>query len=267
MRQIDFMMGKLGFNGIYIDQFQPYIIGGFSENRWDGYTVELAADGSIKRKRYSYAITGAPARAKIVRTVRERGGIVVTNGQPMSREEQNTGVFAFQEMENDDVNPLKFMDSKPPECPWQVISHLGSPIALGIRPRKYKSVGATPEMYPQMTTKGVITALRNSVLFYYYTIDVTTSGPAAGSTALVENLFPFTTEELHEGWLKGKERTITAISGKFPVNGQKQPKILYFDCKGSPKKADFVISGTPGNWVVDVKLDDWNEVAIMVAQD
>ena len=56
-------------------------------------------------------------------------------------------------------------------------------------------------------------------------------------------------------------------SGKFPVNGQKQPKILYFDCKGSMKKADFVISGTPGTWFVEVKLDDWNEVAIMIAQD
>ena len=86
MRQFDLMMGKLGFSGIYIDQFQPYIIGGFSENRWDGYTVELAADGSIKRKRYSYAITGAQARANIIKTVRDRGGVVVTNGQPMSRE-------------------------------------------------------------------------------------------------------------------------------------------------------------------------------------
>jgi len=266
MRQIDFMMGKLGFNGIYIDQFQPYIIGGFSENRWDGYTVELAADGSIKRKRYSYAITGATARANIIKTVRDRGGIVVTNGQPMSREEQNTGVFAFQEMENDDVNPVKFMDVKPPECRWQVVSHLGSPIALGLRPRRYIGKGATAEMMAQVQTKGIITALRNSLVFYFYTVDVTDSGPKKGSLAICENMFPFTPEELHEGWIKGKERTITAISGKFPVNGKEKPQVLYFDKKGFEQANNFAITGEPGNWIVDVKLNDWNEVAIMIAR-
>ena len=266
MEQIEFMMDKIKLDGVYIDQFQPYTNGGFSENRWDGYTVELAADGSIKRKRYSYAITGAPARAKIIKTVLDRGGIVVTNGQPMSREEQGNGVFAFQEMENDDVNPLKFMDVKPPECRWQVVSHLGSPIALGLRPRRYIGKGATAEMMAQVQTKGIITALRNSLVFYFYTVDVTDSGPKKGSLAICENMFPFTPEELHEGWIKGKERTITAISGKFPVNGKEKPQVLYFDKKGFEQANNFAITGEPGNWIVDVKLNDWNEVAIMIAR-
>jgi len=267
MDQIDFMMNDLGMNGIYIDQFQPYIIGGFSENRWDGYTVELAADGSIKRKRYSYALTGAPARANIIKTVRDRGGVVITNGQPMSKEEQSTGVFAFQEMENNPVNPLNFLEVKPPECSWQTISHLGSPIALGIRPRRYVKAGAKPEQFAQMQTKGIITALRNGLVYYYYTVDVTESGPAKGSQAICDNMFPFTPEELHDGWVKGKERTITAISGVFPVNGQSRPKVLYFDKKGFEQPNEFAVSGEPGNWLVEVKLNDWNEVAIMVAQD
>ncbi|MBE6369651.1 MAG: hypothetical protein E7056_05765 [Lentisphaerae bacterium] len=266
MAQIDFMMNDLGLNGIYIDQFQPYIIGGFSEDRWDGYTVELSEDGSIKRKRYSYALTGAAARGNIIKTVRDRGGVVVTNGQPMSREEQNTGVFAFQEMENNSVNPLNFLDVKPPECSWQTISHLGSPIALGIRPARYVKNGAKPEQFAQMQTKGIITALRNGLLFYYYTVNITDEGPAKGSQAICDNMFPFTPEELHDGWIKGKERTITAISGKFPVNGQEKPKVLYFDKKGFEQPNNFAVSGTPGNWIVEVKLNDWNEVAIMLAQ-
>ena len=266
MEQIEFMMGRMKLDGLYIDQFQPHTIGGFTENKWDGCTVELNEDGTIKRKRYSYAITGAPARAAVIKAIRDRGGIVVTNGQPASREEQGSGVLAFQEMENDDVNPLKFMDRKPPECSWQTVSHLGSPIGLGIRPRRYRDAGATPEMYPQMLTKGIITALRNSVLYYYYTLDIKDSGPAKGSTAICDNMFPFTPEELHEGWLKGKERTITAVSGKFPVNGQNRPQVMYFDKKGFEQPNNFAVTGTPGNWIVDVKLNDWNEVAIMIAR-
>ena len=79
-------------------------------------------------------------------------------------------------------------------------------------------------------------------------------------------MFPFTPEELHDGWIKGKERTITAISGKFPVNGQSKPQILYFDKKGFEKSNNFAVTGEPGNWMVDIKLDDWNEVAIMIAK-
>ncbi len=267
LRQIDLMTDKLGLNGVYIDQFQPYIIGGFSENRWDGHTVELAPDGSIRRKRYSYALTGAPARAAIIKKVRDKGGIVVTNGQPMSREEQNTGVFAFQEMENDDVNPLKFLDAKPPECKWQTISHLGSPIALGIRPRRYAAQGAQPEQYPRMLTKGIITALRNGLVYYYYTLDITADGPAAGSTAICDNMFPFTPEELHEGWVRGKERIVTAVSGRYTVAGAKAPRVLYFNERGFEQPNTFPVTGKPGDWTVEVKLNDWNEVAIIIVQN
>jgi hypothetical protein len=97
-------------------------------------------------------------------------------------------------------------------------------------------------------------------------VDVTPEGPTKGSTAICENMFPFTTEELHDGWIKGKERTITAISGKFPVNGQNKPQVLYFDKKGFEQPNNFAVTGEPGNWMVDVKLNDWNEVAIMIAR-
>ncbi len=260
--QIDFLMDKVGMNGIYIDQFQPYTIGGTSENRWDGHTVELAADGTIARRRYSYAITGAPARAAIIKYVRDKGGIVVTNGQPSSREEQGDGRFAFQEMENDDVNPLKFLTVKPPECPWQVSSHLGTPIALGIRPRRYAAQGARPEQYAQMQTKGIITALRNGLVYYYYTPDITEE-----QAGICDNMFPFTPVELHEGYVVGRERTVTAVSGRYSMKGNRAPQILYFDCRGMLKPNSFPISGRPGDWVAEIRLDDWNEVAILIRQD
>ena len=40
----------------------------------------------------------------------------------------------------------------------------------------------------------------------------------------------------------------------------------YFDKKGFEHPNNFAVTGEPGNWIVDVKLNDWNEVAIMIAK-
>ena len=80
-------------------------------------------------------------------------------------------------------------------------------------------------------------------------------------------MFPFTPVELGEGVLKGKERTIAVFSGKFTVAGNEQPKLHYFNNFGIRKTADCQITGEPGAWTGNVKLDDWNEIAVIEVQD
>ena len=264
IEQIDFLMDKVGVDSIYIDQFHPYIIGGFSENRWDGRTIELAKDGSIKRYRYSYALTGATARAAIIKHITDKGGLVLTNGQSMSREEQSLPRLAFQEMENDSVNPLLFMNECPPEFRWQSISHLGCPVALGIRPRKYLDVTRRPNRAAEVLTKGVITALRNGLLYYVYIYDINTDGKSdSGSFDMFERMFPFTPVELNAGFLIGKERIITAVSRTFKIGGNGKPLCTHYNNRGIPSAKGFTITGKPGDWQVKVQLKDWNEIAII----
>ena len=264
IEQIDFLMDKVGVDSIYIDQFQPYTIGGFSENRWDGRTVELAKDGSIQRYRYSYALTGATARAAIIKHITDKGGLVLTNGQSMSKEEQGLFRLAFQEMENDSVNPMLFIDECPPEFRWQSVSHLGCPVALGIRPRKYLDVSVRPNRAAEALTKGVITALRNGLLYYVYIYDIHTDGQSdSGSFDMFERMFPFTPVELNAGYLIGKERIITAVSKNFTVGGSQKPRCTHYNKRGIPAPAEFAVTGQPGAWQVEVKLNDWNEIAII----
>ena len=266
--QIDFLMDKAGLNGVYIDQFIPYLVGGYSENRWDGYTVILDESGKIKNKRYSYAITGATARADIVKYVIKKGGYVITNGHPISREEQNSGVISFQEMENDLINPVFFMDQKPPECRWQTAGHLATPIILGLRPNTHQqAVTDGRDRRAEILTKGIITALRNGQLHYYYSTEIPRTGQYAGGVELSNLMFPFTPVELHEGYLIGKERTITAISGTFTVSGAKAPRISCFNIFGNPVEANCKVTGSAGAWQVECKLKDWNEVVIIEVQD
>lgn len=265
MENVDFLMDTAGFDGVYFDQFQPWLHDGFSENRWDGVTVELDPTGKIARKRYSYAITGATGRADILRKVTDRGGVVVINGHPSSREEQNTGVISFQEMENDVLDLPGYVGHKPPELSWQVSGHLATPIILGIRTEGYADINGV-DRRAEMMTKAIITALRNGLLYYYYGTDQPLEGELGGSYEIGNHMFPFTPVKLGEGVLVGKERTVGAISGSYLVDGSEEPKVYLFDRQGRPKAVtseNVAISGNSENWTVDIKLDDWSEVFVI----
>ena len=262
LEDVDFLMDELKMSGVYFDQFQPYTIGGAGDDRWDGHTVTLDETGKIARKRYDYGITGAPGRAAIIRHITGKGGIIVANGQATSAEEQSLGMIAFQEMENDPIDLRAFMDAKPPEFPWQVMCHVGSPVILGARPNRYSK--KDEGVRPKLQTKSIITALRNGLVHYHYHFNITLKpGPNYGSTAITDHMFPFTPKALHEGWIEGEERTVTALSGRYKVGGKEKPKVLFFDEKGFEKPNAFPVTGQPGAWEVEVKLNDWNEVAIM----
>lgn len=266
MDQIRFVTEEVGFEGVYIDQFNPTFKDGVSYNRWDGYSIKMDKTGKITEKMYNYAITGATARMKLVKSVTSKGGDVLTNGHPVTREEQSSGRLSFAEMENDACNPIPFMDKKPPEMRYQAMGHLASPIILNLRPHRY-----TDDMTQRavIMTKGLIIALRNGVLPYYYGTDIATSGPGAGGFEIANWMFPFTPVKLGEGVLVGKERTLVCVSGTYKVGGANRPSVAHFDDHSLEIKDTnaFTISGEPGNWTVDVKLKDWCEIASIVVND
>ncbi len=262
MEQIDFVMKNVDFDGIYIDQFNPTLKDGVSFDRWDGYSVNLDKQGKILSKSYNYAITGAEGRMEIVRKVTSKGGVVLTNGHPVTREEQNSGRLSFAEMENDRCNPIPFIDEMPPEMRYQATGHLASPIILNLRPGRYTQ---EPRMKARVLFKGLIIALRNGVLPYYYTTDIPTSGPDAGSLAVANWMFPFTPVKLGEGVMVAKERTVVCKSGIYTVGGQNKPAVAHFNNMGLEVKDTkaFEITGQPGAWTVKVTINDWNEIAAM----
>ncbi len=265
-----FLLEEAKLHGVYIDQFQPAPIGGTSEDRYDGRTVVLHADGTIKTKLYSYAMTGARARANVVKDIVNHGGLVLINGQAMTMEEQNDGRIAFQEMENDRSDVLEFLDSKPPSSLFHSICHLGSPLLIGLRASRYAKAGEVPDRRATVVFKGLIWGLRSGLLTYYYNDyagNMPLEGPDAGSYEPGNHLFPFTPVELHEGWVVGKERIITCISKTITFPPQKlPPQILLFDKRGNPKQHDFVIERNKALWSVDIRLDDWNELAVIEFQ-
>lgn len=265
IRQIDYLMDDIGFTGIYIDQFS--LCGSYSRpdsftyDQWDGRTVDIDESGRITRMFTDCNLAGAEARADIIRHILDKGGRVVINGHSTVRETRALAAFRFAEMDNDGVNPLPFMDGKPPIFYHQAMGHLCSPIILGLRPVRYGEDGK--ERWAEIITKGIITALRNGVLYYYYSSTIPADGPGAGEYGPLNHCFPFTPVKLHEGWLVGRERTITCVSGVYQWAQTRKPTCVLFDLHGREKAGEFALKETAKGWEVTVKLEDWNEIAVI----
>ena len=254
--QIDYMLNEIKADGVYLDQFvPPKRFCSISYNKWDGCSVTLDKNGEINEKFYSYAITGAAARAAVLKRILDRGKLIMVNGQPVSKETQSLAVLRFEEMENDKINPMNFIYDKPPVFKWQANCQLGCPMILGQRIGYAKWYG-TKDPGANLN-KSIITALRNGLLYCYYG-NFPTKNVGYGP---VNHMFPFTPVKLGAGTLIGKERIITCLSGEYIWAHPEKPDCLLFDRQGFEKTGDFEITQTPKGWKVKVKLADWTEVA------
>jgi len=265
LEQFDFLLDKAGFDGIYIDQFAAGCGGPLSRvdrcsyDRWDGHTIDLNKNGDIARKYYDYAITGNSARAKLIEHLLDRKKVVVLNTQPTSRLTESLPAISFHEMENDNLTTFIRGNDKPPALRYQGKCQLSpSPVVLGLRPERFSR---NPADWAKILNRGVITALRHGLLYYYYGVKIGVNG-AYGP---VNHMFPFTPVQLGEGFLIGQERIITCISGNF--SSTKKPRhCLLFDEFGNEKAATCKISRTASGWDTEVRLKDWNEIAVIILE-
>ena len=108
--------------------------------------------------------------------------------------------------------------------------------------------------------KSIITYLRHGLLYYHFAAQE--DGELAGP---LNYMFPLTPIGLHKGWIEGRERLITAVSGRFRRVQSHPPKIRCFDILGRPITTDYdVIEEGNGNWLVDLRMSDWAEVTVVL---
>ncbi|MGC8739231.1 MAG: hypothetical protein ACP5UA_11390 [Candidatus Hydrogenedens sp.] len=264
--QIDFLMDEVGLDGVYIDQFTLNWgpigrVDRHTYEKWDGYTVDIdEVTGKITKKYTDCGLIGAEARKDILNYIVSKGGISVINSFPSSNEEQNIPkVFRFAEFENDPVNPLTYMDKKPPLTIYCAKGHLSTPIILGIRPQRFEEEGK--KKCAEIIIKSVITALRNGLLYYYYGDIIPLEGEGSGEYGPINHMFPFTPVEINEGYLIGEERIITSISKTFTWH--KKPQVFLFDLKGRQIPHKFKITQKENLFIIDISINDWNQIAII----
>jgi hypothetical protein len=263
MDKLRFLIEDVGFDGVYIDQFS-LAYGDrdhYSYDYWDGHSVDLdPATGAVTRQYADLAWVSAPARLEWVQYVLQRGKMVVANSNPATEELQRVPVVRFMETQGYDP-----MLPGPPDAPVCARGQLGSPVGLGYS-WGTDLEGAAWSGKPKggdFLTRAVAAHLRYGMLYYYYGTQIAED---AGGYGAVNQMFPFTPVELHEGWVRGKERIITCLSGTYTwPNPAKEPALHVYDRKGVEKEQPGPppVKQVPGGYQIQVTLDDWNEIAVI----
>ena len=266
IEQIKYLIKEVGVDGIYIDQFAngtmyPMTVAKdrTSYDRWDGRSVVLNPDGTIKQKVFDIGYACAASRANIIRQVLDRGKLFLANTQPVTTTEAEAGGLRFYETDCENLGAMLLGTGKPGTFRHQAFAQLSpSPILLGTRPGLFTKDNKN---FARMYNRAFICGLRHGLLYVHYSWS-----NASSCYAPVNYMFPLTPVELGEGFVIGKERIVTAVSRKF-VTEVKPVKIVAFDAEGKELDAAKVaeVRALPGGkYEVDVKLNDWNSSCVIV---
>jgi hypothetical protein len=245
------------------------------QGQFDGYSVNQS-NQSIVSTYTDAALVGIPSRCYLLNyLINTKGAHPLTNGHPIDSESRQFAYDNFQECYSEavpDLTHLKLLLSTGEPWPSQKMSmgHLAAPEAYGIwvYDPAYNTTGVDSaygqQHYAQMISKYAIMCLRNGQLMEPYSYLVPTSGLGSGGYGILNVMYPFTPVELHEGYLIGKEKILTAKSGTFywskTVHSAQPATCKVFDSSGNPTTATtFTVSDTgTGTWKVVLALpNDW----------
>ncbi|MBR6372913.1 MAG: beta-galactosidase trimerization domain-containing protein [Victivallales bacterium] len=266
IEQIKYLIKIGGVDGIYMDQFAngtmyPLTVAKdrTSYERWDGRSVVLNADGTLKMKVFDVGYACGPSRAKIIRHVLDRGKVFLANTQPVTTSEAEAGGLRFYETDCENLGAMLMGTGKPNTFRHQAFAQLSpSPMLLGTRPGIFTKDNKN---FAKMYNRAFICGLRHGLLYIHYSWS-----NACDCYEPVNYMFPLTPVELGEGFIIGKERIVTAISRKFIVDARPHT-IVAFDDLGKAmdsSKVATVKDLANGKYEVEVKINDWNNTCAIV---
>ena len=231
MKLVDWTLNNFDLDGIYHDELnhcnsRKY----YGTNMWDGATVEMDDANNVMRKTSFVCLLKLGFSLDLFNHIlNKRGKILVGNFSPETRSERRFRFPRFEETYS---------------SRWIALSHLYTPIQLG----DMLTYANTPK---DMAADQRI-ALMRGALYYHYC-------GGTGCPSLTSKMFPFTPVELHAGWLVGKERILTAVSGEFGWRGEKpEADVFVFNELGREvKDYPFATRDTAGGrvFVLELKPD------------
>lgn len=187
---IKYLLDNYDLDGIYHDEFN-YTHKRITYSMWDNVSVELDERNEVVRKIGYVPLLKLGYSLELMRyVIRERGKCLVANFSPETRSELKYHFPRFEETYY---------------ASWIFLSHLYSPIQLGDM-LIYSNT-------PSDCMEDIRNAIRKGALYYHYV----SSTPSPTITA---KMYPFTPVELHAGYLVGKERIITVLSGEYGIPGE-----------------------------------------------
>lgn len=202
-RMVDIILDDLKFDGVFWDEFTQSAAFWVYSHR-DGCSADIdPKTHRIQRLKGAAPLLSREYRAAMVQRIRENGARLVINGAPCTRTLGRLNITSFTETGS--------------------ISHcrkvqLYCPLALG----DHLTETSEKDAYRVMRH-----ALEYGCLYAWYGMDF----PVPYKT-LTEHMFPFTPIEIHNGYVLGKERIITARSGLFGWNDRSEFTVYVYDRDG-----------------------------------
>lgn len=211
LKSMDFYLNDLGLDWVYWDEStgpgltnsDVFIDSTFTKratfNAWDGHTAKISRrKKAIEEKFALLPLITRPVFETIMEKAEKKGSFVLFNGAATTRQRQRMPSFS----ETQDTRTRAYE------------THLNTPLAFG---------------YGKPTIGDLRMALEFGCIYARTHLDYTSS--------VVEHFYPFTPMELHAGWVKGKERIITAKSGEYGwEDGDLSARLLLWDAQGKMMK-------------------------------
>jgi len=244
-------------DGIYFDLFS-YAYGdhGFrwTYDRWDNRTVDLDPKTyTLRRKKADLCKLTEDARAALVQTILDAkpGNVVVANDMGVASKIRALPIYHFRETMEDY---------------GYVTTHFSTPIILGWTPDFFadaKSIGKEGDWWREWKTdkdyfEDIKDKLRSGCLYYTY---IAPPGKYGLSTlthpTLLSHMFPITIQELHAGWIQGKERILTLLPGRYSWHDQSQAVAYGYDSDGKECPAQLTtITNSDGTHSFEVRFPE-----------
>jgi len=236
IKNVNIILDEIGADGVYWDEheYSRYLY--HYGDPWDGFTGDIdAGDMKIRRLKSSVTLLTEPWRLALAKRILARGPLI-GNGPPFTRAMAALKFPCF--VETDSIT----------HCTQ---AHLYSPIALGDHLTERSEIDA----YRQM-----LAALEYGCVYHWYNdLTVIPTHPH-----LTRYMYPITPVELHQGYVVGKERIVTKISGLFGWADASRHEVHVFDDSGK-EAAGFSAPqvSKDGNSYTELRLpEDWAAVIV-----
>jgi hypothetical protein len=210
MKVVDFYLNDLKLDWLYWDESNgpgvtvergDSLEAYLTYNAWDGHSAKIDQKTGLIRQNCGFlTLLSDKFIDGVVEKFKERRGFVLFNGAATTRRRMHSPSFV--------------------ETQWDITlcyrTHLNTPLAYGV---------GNPTMLD----------LRRRLDFAM----VYDRTPLGRADSAVSRSFPFTPIELHEGWVKGKERIITKKSGRFGWGDAPFAAALYlYDAQGKLERTE-----------------------------
>lgn len=183
----------------------------YNPRHWDGWSGDIdPKTHKLLRKKSSLCLMSGDFRHAMVKKIKAAGEDVMVNSQPRLRRIMDEKITSFTETAQID------------NCARVQVY---TPIQLG---NHLIGAGAAD---PAVIYRQMLEGLDFGVLYYYYHLRY-----VPDHHTLTQYMFPITPVELHKGYIIGKEKIVTKVSGIYGWDDGSKHEVHVYDDKGWPVK-------------------------------